>query len=812
MLIKRFFDIVLAAAALILLSPVMLVASLMIRLDSFGPVLFKQDRVGYKGKNFTVYKFRTMVEDAEAVGPVITAKDDPRITQVGVLLRWLKIDELPQFINVLKGDMSFVGPRPEATKIVEAYSEIERKVLDVKPGIFGPSQNLNRDEESKLTETEDVEKYYIKNILPGKLRADLSYVKDINPLKDFNLLLGGMSAVLFSSIKLRYIFESRRRLLFLLIDILACLLTYQFAFVLRFEGNIPDAERDFLFSMLGVVALIRAPCFIYFGLYQTLWQYLGIQELISIIKAVTVSTLLLPIIPFVMQVDFQPRSILIIDWVLLIMTLGGFRILFKITAEHLKKPHLAARKNVLIIGADDTGEQLIREFIKRPSLGYRAIGLIDDDPKKVGVRIHGVKVLGKISQLPQAVRVKKVDEVIIALSEISGGDIKEILNKCRILNLPCRIVPQASTLMTPQTLPLRLRSVEVSDLLGRELVHADLDSIQTFFQNKRVLVTGAGGSIGSELAKILVQSHLREIVLVDHSENNLYEIETDLQERQSESVVHSYLRDVTNHREMKKIFERHKPEVIFHAAAYKHVPLVEVNYAEGILNNILGTKTMADLALEYGVERFILISTDKAIRPRSVMGATKRITELYTQSLKSRKTRFLTVRFGNVFNSKGSVVPLFKKQIERGGPITVTDPNANRYFMDVSEAVFLILQVTILGTDSEIFILDMGKSIKIIDLARNLVQLMGLSPESIPIKYIGLRPGEKLEENLELDGEKAIPTSHRKIKIWKSKKNSITVISKAIDELLELVQQGVSREDIVHKLMEMVPDYRPGKF
>jgi len=416
----------------------MLLAAILVRMDSPGPVIFKQQRVGKNGKIFHVFKFRTMVEDSESMGPLITAKNDPRITQIGVLLRWIKIDELPQLFNVLSGDMSLVGPRPEVPKMVDTYSEEEKAILSVKPGIFGPNQIANRDEAAKLTEKGDVEQFYIEHILPDKKKEDLAYVRNKNLFKDIKILFQSLAVLSLSSVKVRYILESRRRLLFLLVDIGLSIFCYWMAFMLRFEGKIPPEDIVVMKTILPFVILLRVPCFVYFGLYQTLWQYLGIQELIFIIKAVTVGSLLLPIVPFLMQIASAPRSILIIEWFLLIMILGGSRVFFKVTAERLKRPQLGKnRKNVLIVGADDTGELLVREFIKRPSLGYRPIGFVDDDLQKLGIRIHGVKVIGRLSQLSQVVNVKKADEVIIALSGASGNKIREITEQCRELRLPC---------------------------------------------------------------------------------------------------------------------------------------------------------------------------------------------------------------------------------------------------------------------------------------------------------------------------------------------------------------------------------------
>ncbi len=810
-MLKRTLDILLALLAIILASPAMILTAILVRIDSPGPIIFRQRRIGRNGKEFTIYKFRTMVEGADSLGPSITAQKDPRITQIGQILRNLKIDELPQFFNVLKGDMSFVGPRPEVPEMAARYSLEQKKALAVRPGILGPSQISRLDESSKMPASEAIEQFYAEKILPEKLKTDLEYIEDPDPWKDLKILFRGSKALLFNFIKLRYILESRRRFFFLLFDLGIIVSCFWIAYGLRFEGKIPSEEIPLLLTLLPFVVVIKASCFIYFGLYQSLWQYLGIQELIAIIKAVTVSGLLLPVVSFLLEVKFLPRSILIIDWMLLITALGGSRVIFKLTAERLRKPRLGQRKNVLIVGAGDTGELLVREFIKRPNLGCRPVGFLDRDPQKLGLRIHGIKVMGKIAQLPHLVKIKKIDEVIIALPESSGSEIKKIMGFCRVLNLPCRIVPHASPLLSPHALPLKLRPIDVSDLLGRELVQADLAGIQSFFREKRVLITGAGGSIGSELARIISQTQPKELILVDYSENNLYDIETDLNGKPSGTVIHSYLRDITAREEMEKIFEKHKPQVIYHAAAYKHVPLVELHFANGITNNVLGTKILADLAQRFQAERFVLISTDKAIHPQSIMGATKRIAELYLKSLQRSRTQFLAVRFGNVFNSKGSVVPLFKKQIEQGGPITLTHPDVSRYFMDVSEAVFLILQATILGSSSEIFLLDMGEPVKIAGLAEDLIQLSGLSKEDIPIQYIGLRPGEKLTEELRLDSEEAVPTAHKKIKVWKSAHAPPAEVGKEIDELMKLVSGGAARGAVIEKLRRIVPEYRPWK-
>ncbi|OQA53958.1 MAG: UDP-N-acetyl-alpha-D-glucosamine C6 dehydratase [Candidatus Omnitrophica bacterium ADurb.Bin277] len=351
--------------------------------------------------------------------------------------------------------------------------------------------------------------------------------------------------------------------------------------------------------------------------------------------------------------------------------------------------------------------------------------------------------------------------------------------------------------------------MDVSDLLGRELASVDVEAITRFFRDKKVLITGGGGSIGSELARVLCRCKCPEIILVDFSENNLYEVQMDLQLISPQQKMSAYLTDVCDAPELEKIFEKHRPDIVFHAAAHKQVPVVETHFLQGVRNNVLGTKTTVDLALKYKAEYFTLISTDKAIHPKSVMGTSKRVSELYLQSLTSPATRLFTVRFGNVFNSRGSVVPLFRKQIAETRSVTITDPEATRYFMDCTEAVFLILQTVLIGRDSEIFILDMGKPVKIVDLAHNLAQLMGVSPQELSIRYTGLRPGEKLAELIQLEEEVAQETLNPKIKIWKTSNKPASGFQKELNKLIELVSGSSTREEVVAQLKKIVPEYKP---
>jgi len=589
------------------------------------------------------------------------------------------------------------------------------------------------------------------------------------------------------------------------------------AFIIRFNQSLGFMEVwDLYTPMILPVTLIRLPLFCFFGLYPWSFRYASRNDAIRVFLAVTSGTLvLIAFVAFFFFHEFSTtigRSVLLIDYLVCLIGAMVFRFAFrdfvKIVESFKERRNINEFKKVLIVGADYLGELLARDFLRRPDLRCKPVGFVDNNPGKKGVGIHGIKVYGSISQLCEIIRKRRADEVVIALSEADGEQIKQITTICRDLDVACRIVPQLSSLFTPKLLPLNLREVDATDILGRDIVQVDQEKMKSFFEDKSVLITGAGGSIGSEIVKLLVQINVKELILVDNCENNLYEIQTELAGTPSGTKVRGYLCDVTHKRELEAIFEQHKPDVVYHGAAYKHVPLLEEYFSQGIRNNVLGTKTVADLSLKYNVQSFILISSDKAIRPKSLMGATKRIAELYIQSLVGGNTRFIAVRFGNVLKSKGSVVPLFKKQLETGRELTITHPDMTRYFMDISESVCLIVQATLLGSSSEIFVLDMGKPIKIVDLAYGLAQLMGIPSNEVRIKYIGLRPGEKLEEEIESDCEQAIPTTHKKIKIWESLNKPLAHVTQEIEELLLLIQENISRKEAISKIQKIVPEYQ----
>ncbi|MBI5747772.1 MAG: polysaccharide biosynthesis protein, partial [Nitrospinae bacterium] len=553
-MLKRVFDIFISITALLLLSPLFIVLSILIKLDSIGNIFFRQERVGKNGDKLLIYKFRTLLTGSEDRGPKITTKNDPRITTAGKAIRFLGLDELPQLINVLKGEMSIIGPKPEIPSIVILYPEKEKRVLSVVPGIISPTQLLGKSEIHKFPEiVDDAEEYYIKFILPEKLSIDLDYVNDDKPFRDLRYLLGGLRA-------------------------------------------------------------------------------------------------------------FKPFK--------------PFK-LFKPLDED-------ERKNVLIVGSGNAGELILKELYKNPGLKCNVIGFVDNDPRKFNSKINGVSVLGRIYDIPELSIKNRVDEVIIARPDLSSKDLRAIIQFCKKGNVRYKLVSAVEDLSSGRVNISSIKNVDVADLLGRQPVKLDISSIEKFIKGKKILITGAGGSIGSELCRQIIPFQPDTLILIDKNENYLHEVETEFRYFPN---AHFYLCDVIEEKYMNIIFKRHQPQIVFHTAAYKHVPMMERHKEKAVINNVYVTKIIAALSNKFDVAEFVLVSTDKAVKPVSVMGATKRIAELYIQELSSTsKTRFITVRFGNVLNSRGSVIPTFLRQIETGGPITITHPEVKRYFMTIPEA------------------------------------------------------------------------------------------------------------------------------
>ncbi|WP_217913664.1 polysaccharide biosynthesis protein [Miltoncostaea marina] len=544
---------------------------------------------------------------------------------------------------------------------------------------------------------------------------------------------------------------------------------YWLAFYFRFDGDPPGRYEKLFAATVGIVVAVKMVTFAAMRFYTKWWRFTSVRDLQAIVLAVAASSLILTallsqwrpgdVVPI-------PRGVLVFDLVLTLVLVGGARFAVRSVIERPPRSELVATgRDVLICGAGDAGITLLREMKRNRSLGYQPVGLIDDDPRKRRLRVHGTRVRGTRADLARVLREVQVDEVIIAMPSAPGRVRQEIVETCRRAGVPCTTLPGLPELITGEVTVSQLREVRVEDVLGRAPVEIDFARVARYLNGRSVLVTGAGGSIGSELCRQVAAIGARRLVMVDHGENNLFEIDLELRERGHAGMLVPVIADCRDPRSMERVFDGERPEIVFHAAAYKHVPMMELNPLQAVANNVLGTAVLTDLSDRYGVERFCLISTDKAVEPETVMGASKALAERVIEAAgATSSTRFAAVRFGNVLGSSGSVLPIFQRQIEQGGPVTVTHAEMTRFFMTIPEAVQLVIEATGIAEGGDVFVLDMGEPVRIMDLARRMIELSGHEPgRDIAIEVVGIRPGEKLHEELFNVDEEVTPTRYGKI-------------------------------------------------
>ena len=583
---------------------------------------------------------------------------------------------------------------------------------------------------------------------------------------------------------------TRLRLAKVVIDVLIGLGAILAAFLLRFDGDIPAATP----VLLGVVfsLALKAVAYLLAGLHRRSWSNLTFRDLGGLLALgsflAVVGTALLVL--FGAQVGI-PRSIAILDAVITVMSMAAVRALARYRHEQFVASVVGPdyRKRVLVIGAGEAGALTVRELLRHPETGMRPVGFLDDDRNKQGQRVASVPVLGTIEDAGEVILEHKVDEVLIAMPSKGGYDIRHVIDKVREArpNLTYKIIPGMYEVLSGRVDLRRIREVDIDDLLGREPVKLDVSSILGYLRGKRVMITGAGGSIGSELVRQICRFHPADLILFGHGENSIYALERELDRDWPEISYHGVIGAIQNGARLDYVFSSYRPDVVFHAAAHKHVPLMEENPEEAIFNNVIGSRNLINLALKHGVSHFVNISTDKAVNPTSVMGATKRMVEYLVQDAAQRATpnqTFVSVRFGNVLGSRGSVIPIFKSQIQAGGPVTVTHPDMVRYFMTIPEAAQLVLQASGHGRNGEVYILDMGEPIRIVDLARDLIRLSGLRPDiDIPIRFTGMRPGERLVEELMTEKEARSETPHEKIFVARAEPMDSEGLAAAVDAL-----------------------------
>ncbi|MFZ3105671.1 MAG: nucleoside-diphosphate sugar epimerase/dehydratase [Smithella sp.] len=609
-------------------------------------------------------------------------------------------------------------------------------------------------------------------------------------------------------------------------DVLIFTLSIVISYLFRFEFLLSPFYIQQIKTVLLWIIPLKVIVFVFSGVYRGMWRYTSIRDFWLLARACLLSTLLiLAVILYMSGFKGYSRSIFFMDGVFTFLLVGGKLMAIRSYYSGFANPRIreelfpkVAYKNVLIIGAGDAGEKILREIFENDQMHYKVVGFIDDDPQKKGRSIHGVPVLGNLGKITSIVQGEEIKEILIAIPSAKGEQIRNIVETCKDCDVSYKILPGMGELIDGRVSIKVLRDISYEDLLGRPPVKLDNTGIRGYLNGKTVLITGCGGSIGSELCRQVIKYQPNYLVLLDASEMNLFNIQMELQNENNFHQCEAILGHVQNELLMEDIFKKYKPQIVFHAAAYKHVPMLERNPWEAVFNNIIGSRIAMEMSIKYQVERFVLVSTDKAVRPSNVMGTSKRVTELIMQSLQGNKTLLMAVRFGNVIGSSGSVIPVFRRQIEKGGPVTVTHPEVNRYFMTIPESTQLVLQAAAMGKGGEIFILKMGTPVKIADMARDLIRLSGKEPDTdIKIIYTGLRDGEKLYEELITEGEDILSTGHEKIMVLRSNDhanglNHLQSMRQKLDkDIEELVKHSLDHNagTIKKKLKEIVPEYTP---
>ncbi|MBH49857.1 MAG: hypothetical protein CMG69_03795 [Candidatus Marinimicrobia bacterium] len=608
---------------------------------------------------------------------------------------------------------------------------------------------------------------------------------------------------------------TNRLLLILGADIVAVILSLIGAYLIRFDFIIPNDYFQSIDFLLSIFIPIKIISLYIFGLYSGMYRYTSVWDLINILKATFVSSLLLvAVFGFTIFYEGIPRSIFLLDYILTTLFISLIRVSIRLYFTHIKIPikkkDFSDLKKLICLGAGDTGEKIAREILTQYNDKYKVMGFLDDNINKQGSRIHDIPILGNTEDLLNLTI--EYDEILITAPSISGIKMRQIVDLCKLSGKRYKTVPGFSELINREVSIHSIRDVSLSDLLGRKEVKLNMKSIDNFIKGKRILVTGAGGSIGSELVRQCVTFNPGMLILMDNSEENLFKIDMEINSAEMSMNIMSIHGSILDKNILEDTFFKYRPHVVLHAAAYKHVPMQELFPWNAVNTNITGTKLLAEFSKRFEVERFVFVSTDKAVRPANIMGATKRAAEQIIQSIDPRgKTVFLAVRFGNVIGSSGSVIPIFKKQVEKGGPVTITHPEMTRFFMSIPEASQLILQAGAIGKQSQIFLLDMGEPVKIKDMAFDLIRLSGFEPEKdIPVIYTGLRPGEKLHEELYGGNEKILNTEYDKLMILDKPglHKSWNFLTDQINEVVSGAEE-LNRELIIRGLIKMIPDYKP---
>lgn len=604
--------------------------------------------------------------------------------------------------------------------------------------------------------------------------------------------------------------RSTPRWIIFMIDLTICLGSLMLAYQLRFNFRVPENEILLWKYAFSTVIITRVISFLISRIYQGIIRYTSTRDALRVFYTITLGSFVMGLLNVIsyhtIGIYLVPFSVLIIDYFASVFSITAFRILVKTIYQELKNPSRDKRQ-VIIYGAGESGLITKRALDRDANTRFKVSAFIDDDPAKEGKTVEGIRIFNT-SELEQLLNANDVAHLIISIQNVSADKKQTIIEKCLAHDVPILNVPPVTSWINGELSFKQIKKVKIEDLLERDPIQLDLDIIRKQLTDKTILITGGAGSIGSEIARQIIPFKPKKLIILDQAESALYDLELELNENYHWKNFETVIADIRQYDRMERVFNFFRPDVVFHAAAYKHVPVMEANPSEAILTNVQGSKILADLSGKYKVEKFVMVSTDKAVNPTSIMGATKRIAEIYCQSLnKVGQTKFITTRFGNVLDSSGSVIPRFKKQVDEGGPITVTHPDIERFFMTIPEACQLVLEAGALGNGGEIFIFDMGKSIRIVDLAKKMIKLSGLTlGKDIQIVFTGLRPGEKIYEELLANKETTLPTHHPKIMIARVREYDFPTIEKEISELIDLFKLQ-NNEIIVKKMKQIVPEY-----
>lgn len=810
-LVCRTIEVAVASFLLLAFLPLGALIALAIVLDSRGPVFFCPWRVGQGGVRFRIFRFRTKAPISPVEGGDAGSGSRFRTTRVGSLISAWRLDEAPQLFNIIRGEMTFLGPRPESAEFFEACGEGYREILRIKPGMTGPAACTLFDEQQFLRGAMNTREAYRRDVLPLKAAADLQHLRNASLRTRAAIPLILLMQVLQAAVQP---LPTLRRAGKIVADGMIVVAATLIALFIRLRPDEAIHELPVTVALLPPLVAIRLCALYWMGAYRMYWRYLTIRDLGQIARATTVGSVVFAFLLYAFNwgPGAYPRSVFVIEWLISTLAMISIRAIVLsgrcvISGRVIQSPR---SERVIIFGGGDAGVALAASLLGR-SENRRPVAFVDDDPRKHGALLHGIPVLGAGSDLPRLVEALSVDEIIIAIPSASGEQMRKIIFQCE--NLPCRLttLPSLKEILAGQHQD-RIRQVRVEDLLEREAAQVDMEAIAELLHDERILVTGAGGSIGSELCRQIVSFDPQALILLGHGENSIFEIQQELFEEFG-FVARPVIADIQDRGRLVRLFGEYRPTVVIHAAAHKHVPLMELNPEEAVKNNVLGTLNLAEVAVESGVERFVMVSSDKAVNPTSVMGATKRLAEMVIQTMAREPdtpTRFTAVRFGNVLGSRGSLIPVLRRQIARGGPVTVTHPDMMRYFMTIPEAAQLMLQACALGGQAEVYVLDMGEPVRIVDLVRNLIRLSGLVPgKDIAIEYTGIRPGEKLFEEILTDTEGATATRYRQVFVARPEAPDAAALSSGIARLETAALAG-DRDAILDTIHELVPSFSGG--